>query len=77
MPQRLVKSECYLECKPPRVNVVRGRPVSQGVWNDMIPHWFHTRVWSGISLRGSLTYQAGLLGWALRLGLRPYHWCFH
>ena len=47
VPQKWVRSECYLECEPPIVNVVRGRPVSQGVWNDTIPHRFHTRVWSG------------------------------
>ena len=30
-----------------------------------------------LNLKGSLTYHAVLLGWALRLGLRPYYWCFH
>ena len=36
MHQRWARSECYPECEPPRVNVVRKRPVSQGVWNDTI-----------------------------------------
>ena len=44
------------------MNTVRGRPVSQGVLNDTIPHWFHTIVEWYISLRGSPIYQAVLLG---------------
>ena len=46
--QKWVRSECYPKCKLTRVNVVHGRMVSQGVWNDMIPHQLLTRVWSGI-----------------------------
>ncbi|XVF85772.1 hypothetical protein PTKIN_Ptkin17bG0144200 [Pterospermum kingtungense] len=26
---------------------VRGRPVSQGVWSDTIPHRFHKTLWNG------------------------------
>ena len=44
MPQKWVRSECYPKCEPPRVNIVRGRPASQGVWNDTIPHRLHTRL---------------------------------
>ena len=47
VPQRWVRSECLPKCELPRVNVIRERPVSQGVWNDTILHRFHTRVWSG------------------------------
>ena len=45
---KVVRSECCPECEPPRVNVVHGRLVSKGVWDDTIPHRFYTRVWSGI-----------------------------
>ncbi|XVF88399.1 hypothetical protein PTKIN_Ptkin19aG0048100 [Pterospermum kingtungense] len=44
--------ECYLV--PRRVRseaiqsgAVRGRPVSQGVWSDTIPHRFHKTLWNG------------------------------
>ena len=28
----------------PRVNVIRGRPVFQRVWNDTISYRFHTKI---------------------------------
>ena len=34
VPQRWIGRECYPECELPRVNAIRGRSVSQGVWNN-------------------------------------------